>query len=128
MINAVDRDPAEWDAEIEAEFQRVVAAGKAAGRLKRGRRLVAFPWAFLVAVCQRTEGRTALVVAMYIYRRTHVCRSQTVTLPAGELAELGIDRRDKNKALVKLEAAGLIRIERMAIGQSAKVTLTWQPS
>jgi len=65
---------------------------------------------------------------MYFYRRTHVCRSQTVTLPPGELAELGIDRRDKNKALVKLEAAGLIRIERMAIGQSAKVTLTWQPS
>jgi hypothetical protein len=128
MINAVDRDPAEWDAEIEAEFQRVVAAGKAAGRLKQGRRLVAFPWAFLVAVCERTEGRTALVVAMYIYRRTHVCRSQTVTLPPGELAELGIDRRDKNKALVKLEAAGLIRIERMAIGQSARVTLTWQPS
>ena len=90
--------------------------------------MVAFPWAFLVAVCQRTEGRTALVVAMYIYRRTHVCSSRTVTLPAGELAELGTDRRDKNKALVKLEAAGLIRIERTAIGQSAKVTLTWQPS
>jgi hypothetical protein len=128
MINAVDRDPAEWDAEIEAEFQRVVAAGKAAGRLKRGRRLVAFPWAFLVAVCQQTEGRTALVVAMYIYRRTHVCRSQTVTLPAGELAELGIDRRDKNKALAKLEAAALIQIERIAAGRSTKVTLTWRPN
>ena len=128
MINAVDRDPAEWDAEIEAEFQRVVAAGKAAGRLKRGRRLVAFPWAFLVAVCQQTEGRTALVVAMNIYRRTHVCRSQTVTLPAGELAELGIDRRDKNKALAKLEAAALIQIERIAAGRSTKVTLTWRPN
>jgi hypothetical protein len=88
---------------------------------------VAFPWAFLVDVCRRTEGRTALVVAEYIYRRTHVCRGQTVTLPIGELAELGIDRRRKNKALIKLETAGLILIERTAAGQAARVTLTWQP-
>ena len=86
------------------------------------------PVAFWIDVCQRTEGRTALVVAMLIYRRTHVCGSQTVTLPAGELAELGIIRQRKTEALVKLEAAGLIRIERMGRGQSAKVTLTWRPS
>jgi hypothetical protein len=89
------RDLDEWDAEIEAEFQRVVAATKAAGQRKKGRKLVAFPLAFLVDVCRRTEGRTALVVAMLIYRRTHVCRSQTVTLPADELAELGIAARAK---------------------------------
>src|SRR5262245_60145274 len=123
--NVADRDPAEWDAEIEAEFQRAVAGAKAAGKRKRGRRHVGAPLSFLIDVCQRTEGRTALIVALYVYRRTHVCRSQTVTLPAGELAELGIDRRDKNKALVKLEAAGLIRLERVAAGRSTKVTLTW---
>jgi hypothetical protein len=121
------RDLDEWDAEIEAEFQRVVAATKAAGQRKKGRKLVAFPLAFLVDVCRRTEGRTALVVAMLIYRRTHVCRSQTVTLPADELAELGIIRSRKNEVLPKLEVAGLIRIERMAPGRSAKVTLTWKP-
>jgi hypothetical protein len=124
----IDRDLDEWDAEIEAEFQRAVAATKRAGHLKKGRRLVAFPLAFLVDVCQRTEGRTALVVAQYIYRRTHVCRSQTVTLPAGELAELGITRRRKNEALIKLEDAGLVRIEKVAVGRAAKVTLTWRPS
>src|SRR5262245_40172623 len=107
MTNAADRDPAEWDAEIEAEFQRVVAATKGAGRLKRGRRHIGVPIDFLIDVCQRTEGRAALVVALYIYRRTHVCRSQTVTLPAGELAELGVSLRQKNRALAKLEAAGL---------------------
>jgi hypothetical protein len=122
------RDLAEWDAEIEAEFQRAVAATKRAGRLKQGRRLVAFPLAFSVDVCRRTEGRTALVVAMLIYRRTHVCRSQTVTLPAGELAEHGIDRHRKAEALAKLEAARLIRIERQAAGRATKVTLTWKPS
>ena len=35
-----ERDLAEWDAEIEAEFQRAIAATKAAGRKKRGQRLV----------------------------------------------------------------------------------------
>jgi|SRR6516162_1020745 hypothetical protein len=123
-----ERDLNEWDAEIEADFQRTVAATKAAGHRKKGRKLVAFPLAFLVDVCRLTEGRTALVVAELIYRRTHVCRSRTVTLPISELRELGIDRNRKNEALVKLEAAGLIRIERMAPGQSAKMTLTWKPS
>jgi hypothetical protein len=121
------KSEAEWDAEIEADFRRTVAATRAAGKRKRGARLVAFPWAYLVDVCRRTEGRTALIVAMYIYRRTYVCRSRTVTLPAGELAELGINRRNKNKALAMLEAAGLIRIKKAAPGCSVKVTLTWKP-
>ena len=126
--NAAERDLAEWDAEIEADFQRVVAAGKAAGRPKRGRRLVAFPWGFLVDVCRQTEGRAALIVAEYVYRRTKVCNSLTVTLPGSELAELGIDRRRKREALAKLEDAGLVRLEQAGIGRSARVTLTWQPS
>jgi len=71
-----ERDLNEWDAEIEADFQRTVAATKAAGHHKKGRKLVAFPLAFLVDVCRLTEGRTALVVAELIYRRTHVCRSR----------------------------------------------------
>jgi hypothetical protein len=125
--NPAKRDLAEWDAEIEAEFQREVAATNRAGRLKRGVRLVAFPWAFLVDVNRLTEGRTTLNVAMYIYRRTHVCHSQTVMLPIGELGELGIDRKRRHEALTMLEAAGLVRLERMAPGRSAKVTLTWKP-
>jgi hypothetical protein len=126
--NPAKRDLAEWDAEIEADFQREVAATKRAGRLKRGRRHVGAPLSFLVDVCQRTDGRTALIVALYVYRRTHVCRSQTVTLPAGELADLGVGLRQKNKALAKLEAAGLVRLEKVAPGRATKVTLTWQPS
>ena len=59
-----ERDLAAWDAEIEAEFQRVVAATKAAGRKKRGQRLVGCPFAFLADVCRTTEGRAPLVVAM----------------------------------------------------------------
>jgi len=121
-----DRDLAEWDAEIEADFQRVALASKVAGQRKRGRRHVGFPWAFLADVCRLTEGRTALVVAIHIYRRVHVCRSATVTLPAAELAEVGIDRPQKSRALTKLEAAGLIRIEQGRAGQSRRVELLWQ--
>ena len=58
-MTGAERDLDEWDAEIEAEFQREVAATKAAGRRKKGRRLVAFPLAFLVDVCRLTEGRGA---------------------------------------------------------------------
>jgi hypothetical protein len=118
-----------WHAwrQIEADYQRAVLSTKAAARAKRGRRHVGFPLAFLVDVCRSTEGRTTLVVAQLIYRRTIVCRSRTVTLPANELAELGIIRRRKNEALVKLQAAGLIRIETNRKGQSAKVSLLWRP-
>jgi hypothetical protein len=123
-----ERDLDEWDAEIEADFRRAVAATKAVGRRKRGRRYIGCPMTFLADVCRLTEGRTVLVVAMCIYRRTHVCRNQTVTLPTGELAELGIIRQRKNEALAQLEAARLIRIERGAAGRSAKVTLIWRPS
>ena len=122
-----EHDLAAWDAEIEADFQRVVGATKVAGQRKRGRRHVGFPWAFLADVCRSVEGRAALAVAIHIYRRTCVCRTQTVTLPAAELAELGIDRPQKSRALAKLEAAGLIRVERGRAGQSNWVTLLWRP-
>jgi hypothetical protein len=128
MSAETERDPVEWDAEIEADFQRTVRVAKAVGQRKRGRRHVGFPLEFLIDVCRLTDGRTALVVAAVIYRRTHVCRSPTVTLPAAELAEVGIPRRRKNEALAKLQAAGLIRIESMPPGRSAKVTLIWKPS
>ena len=91
------RNLAEWDAEIEEEFQRVVAATKTAGRKKRGQRLVGVPFAFLADVCRSTKGRAPLVVAMLIYRRTCVCGSRTVTLPGAELAELGIGREMKRR-------------------------------
>jgi hypothetical protein len=127
VSKSTERDLAEWDAKIEADFRHAVARTKAAGSTKRGRRHVGFPWAFLVDVCRLTEGRATLAVAIYIYRRTQVCRSLTVTLPAAELAEIGIVRQYKHMALDKLQAAKLIKFERTA-GQTAKVTLMWQPA
>ena len=123
-----DRDLNEWDAEIEAEFQRVVAADRKAARRQRDRRHVGFPWSFFVNACRLTRGRIALIVVLYIYRRTKVCGSLTVTLPGGELTELGIDRYRKREALAELEDVGLIRLGRGRAGRSTKVTLAWPPN
>jgi hypothetical protein len=120
-----ERDLAEWDREIEADFQRAVSKTKSAGRAKRGRRLVGAPIAFVADVCQRTEGRTALVVALLLYRRTRVCKSQTVTLPRAELANLGVSQRSNRKALARLKAASVIQTD-TAKGRSTKVTLLWR--
>ena len=91
----------------------------------RAKRLMGAPLEFVADVCRLTEGRATLVVALYIYRRTHICGSQTVTLPSGELAELGIVRHAKRKALIKLQRAGLIKVENVR-GRTARVTLIWQ--
>ena len=122
-----DRDPAEWDAEIEAEYRRFAEGWKASGRRKRAGRHVGVPWAYLTDVCKPTEGRAALVVAIYIYRRTCVCNSLTVTLPSDELAELKITRRRKSEVLAQLRQVGLLRVENPA-GRTARVTLTWPRS
>jgi hypothetical protein len=121
------RNPDEWDAEIEADFQRAVAINKAAGQRRRGRRYVGFPWAFLVDLCRRMPGRSAvpIVMAALIYRRTVVCGSRTVTLPGAELAELGIDRPQKSRALTLLARAGFIQIEQSKPGKTRRVTLLW---
>ena len=112
-------------ANLEALRQGADVVDFPSAKRARSQRLVAFPWAFLVDVCHLTHSRTALAVAVYIYRRTHVCNNQTVTLPGGELAELGIDRSMKRRALAQLKAAGLIRIGRMSSGQTVRVTLLW---
>jgi hypothetical protein len=120
-----ERDLDEWDAEIEAEFQRVTQQNKAAGRTRRGCRHIGCPLAFIADVCGLTRGRHTLVVALYIYRRTVVCKSRTVTLPGDDLAELGISRGRKQEALARLDAAKLVRVEN-ATGLSARVTLVWE--
>jgi len=45
---------------------------------------------------------------LYIYRRVQICDDRTVTLPSGELDELGIVRQNKQRALIKLQRARLV--------------------
>ena len=91
----------------------------------RAKRLMGAPLEFVADVCRLTEGRATLVVALYIYRRVQICDNRTVTLPSGELAELGIVPQNKQRALIKLQRAGLSKVEN-ARGRTARVTLIWR--
>jgi hypothetical protein len=92
---------------------------------RRAKRLLGAPFEFVADVCRLTKGRATLVVALSVYRRVQVCNNRTVTLPSGELAELGIVRQNKQRALIKLQRARLIKVENES-GQTARVTLIWQ--
>jgi hypothetical protein len=91
----------------------------------RAKRLMGAPFEFVADVCRLTTGRATLVVALYTYRRVQVCDDRTVTLPSGELAELGIVPQYKQRALIKLQRAGLVKVENES-GRTARVTLIWQ--
>jgi hypothetical protein len=129
---AKDMSPAElaeWDAEIEAEFQRVVTATtKRPGKRERKRRHFGGPWEFIAHVCRLTRGRSALVVALYVYHRTVVCRTQTVELIGAELAELGVTKSCRHWALQRLQDVGVVRLNWEAASQRLKVSLLWRPS
>jgi hypothetical protein len=92
---------------------------------RRAKRLLGAPFEFVADVCRLTEGRATLVAALYIYRRVRICDDRTVTLPSGELAELGIVRQNKQRALIKLQRARLIKVENES-GRTSRVTLIWQ--
>jgi hypothetical protein len=92
-------------------------------------RFIRCPWALLVDACSLTKGHgqlTVALVAQLIYRRTQVCKSRTVTLPAVELKELGINRFRKMRTLRLLQAGGPVTVEKHS-GRSPLVTLLWKP-
>jgi hypothetical protein len=111
------------DAEIEADFQRAVAATKTAGKARRGQRHMGAPWSFWVALRERGLPWLAVILAVYVYRRARVTGSNTVTLVGAELEELKIDRYQRSRALRRLVAAGVIRMRRIGTGRSLRVTL-----
>jgi hypothetical protein len=119
-----ERNLAEWDREIEADFQKTVAGWKRQGRRHRH---IGCPFELFTTAVKRTKGhQTALALALYIYRRQQICKDNTVTLVSAELAEMGIDRWSGRKALNKLQAIGLVRLCQAKPGQKRKVTLLWR--
>lgn len=91
-------------------------------RVARPRRFLKgpIPW---TAVCTAASlpGQT-LAVFLAIHHRTAVTGKLTVTLPKNLLAELGISRDAKSRALHTLEHASLIAVER-APGHAAQIKL-----
>lgn len=81
-----------------------------------------FAWAYGL-----TKSKEQFALALYLYRRACVTRSATVSVPNGELADLGFGGPvSKHRQLLNLEAAGIIRPEQRN-GRTARVTLSRWP-
>jgi len=74
-----------------------------------------------IAAASRLPGR-ALAVFLAINHRQALTRNSVVTLPRNLLADLGVTKDAKARALRALEAAGLVRVERQP-GQSPRIRL-----
>jgi hypothetical protein len=124
---------AAWDAEIEAEFQRMIVepAEAAAGATAKARRRalrdphMGAPVSFWKTVRERVKGAGAQTLALYVYRRTMIARQRTVTLTSADLAELRISQSAVYRGLTALKTVGLISIDDRRRGRRPRVTLLW---
>jgi hypothetical protein len=82
--------------------------------------------AYLARVLPVLPSSNRLAVAMVIYRECLMRRSKTIDLSNAVLAELGVGRKTKYRALARLREAGAVTIE-VDNGHSTRVTLHWFP-
>jgi HTH domain len=108
----VERDLAEWDREIEANFQRAIATTRAAGKRKRktAEPFVKVPLWWIRLATEATRTPKALV-AIELLRASWKAQSTTFALPSGRLKQYGLSRTTIWRALQQLKAAGLVAIE-----------------
>jgi hypothetical protein len=107
-------------AEVEVETAALRAARtRQAGRFLKG----PIPLTD-ITVASRLPGR-ALAVFLAIHYWVALTRNPEVTLPKRLLAELGVTRDGKARALHALEGAGLARVERQR-GRQPKIKLPTQ--
>jgi hypothetical protein len=103
---------AELEAEAETEAQRPVRW---------------LPTRVVAVGSPPDEEQQQLLVALYLYRRCHVCHSRTVDVPTRDLAEnWGISRTTKYRVLGHLEQAGVVAVSSRT-GRTIKVTLSHWP-
>jgi hypothetical protein len=90
-------------------------------------RHIGCPLSWFTLVFPVVRGKNELAVALCLYRLRMVQRSRTVTVSnVGLLAELGIDRFAKYRALQRLAKAGIITIKRCG-KSSLKIEFTRRP-
>lgn len=76
-------------------------------------RHIGCPLSWFKLVFPIVRGKNELAVALYLYRLRSVRRSRSITVSNTTLlAELGIDRFAKYRALERLAAAGIITVKR----------------
>jgi hypothetical protein len=88
---------------------------------------VGCPLEWLQWVARLTKSKQQLLLALYLYRRCHVCHSRTVDVPTRDLAEnWGISRTTKYRVLSRFEQAGVVTVSSRT-GRTIKVTLIHWP-
>jgi hypothetical protein len=127
-----ERDLDEWDAEIEAAFQRAVAGAKRTGRKRRGKRFIGCPPEFFARLARiRTKSGAVIAVGMCLYRRHYIINRvvsgppKPIGLPKADLLDLDISRGQAARALKKLAAAALIDVHPAGPGYKTLVTVLW---
>jgi hypothetical protein len=112
-------DLADWDREIEADFQRAVASTRAAGKRKSRK---GEPFAMVPLRCAEEMAKAsrspAVIVCIRLLYLSWRDKSPTVTLSNLD----GLHRGSKDRVLRNLEAAGIVRVARRN-GRSPRVTL-----
>jgi hypothetical protein len=99
-------------------------AAKRAKRREEAFAMLPLEWAADAAKAIKMPRTMVLVLLQYMAWKT---KSQTFPLPNGLLAQYGVSRELKRRVLAKLEASGLIEIERQG-KQNPTITLLTKSS
>jgi hypothetical protein len=82
-------------------------------KIKPEDRLIGCPVSWLRRVLPVVKSPKQLAVAIWLWRRRVICKnSYTFSVPNDELKRLKVSRQIKYRTLARLEAAGVIAIER----------------
>jgi hypothetical protein len=119
-----DVDGLSEDLEDDPLWRQAELMANAPPRPTKGYVTCSLTWLARVLPVLRTSDR--LAVALLIYRQCLLRRSKTVDLSNNLLAELGIGRDTKYRALTLLQEAGAVTIKTRN-GRSVRVTLHWFP-
>lgn len=83
------------------------------------------PLEWVKRVSPLVKSKDQLLVAIWLYRRRHVCKQNPFSVPNETLhEELGLSRNVKYKTLRRLQAAGVIAVTRDN-KQSLQVQILW---
>jgi len=119
MVKPDPFDPSDYDLRRSIKWETPEVAPK---RPNPGDRFFGCPIRWLRLVYPVAKSKGELVVAIYLWRLRMVTKSRTVTMSNDWLNEIGVTRKVKYRALIRLEEAKLIKIERRGRA-AARVTL-----
>lgn len=121
----VERDLAEWDRKIEANFQRAIAATRAAGKRKRktAEPFVKVPLWWIVAAAKQARSPATLVLIELLHASWRA-KSSTFTLSNERLRKVGVSREIKRRVLRDLaHGKGRMIMIEQKVGRAPRITL-----